>query len=198
MTTVLAINGSYREDGITDQTVQAVAAALEARGATVKTIHLREHPIEFGMNCRACTQEPGDKPGKCVQNDGMQDIVDQMEEADAYILAAPTNLGSVTAIFKRFMERLIVYAYWPWGEMAPVHRKADSPKKKAILLSSCAAPRALGRLSYSSISQLETTAELIGADAIGSVLTGLVADEEDKSLSDRQQRRLERLARKLA
>lgn len=198
MTHVLAINGSYREGGITDQAVEAAAIALHEKGASVTTVHLRDYPIEFCINCRACTQEPGEQPGKCTHDDGMRALVDQIEKADAYILAAPTNLGTVTAVFKRFMERLIVYAYWPWGDMAPAYRKADSPKKKAILLSSCAAPGALGRLSYSSLSQLETTAEIIGADAVGSALTGLVADESGKGLSERQRRRVERLARKVA
>ena len=111
MTRILAINGSYRDEGITDQTVEALAQAIEAAGAEVEIILLREYPIEFCLNCRECTQQPGAKPGECVHNDGMQELIDKIERADGYILASPTNFGSVTAIFKRFMERLAVYAY---------------------------------------------------------------------------------------
>ena len=132
MTRILSINGSYRDDGITDQAVDTAVRVLRASGAEVETIRLREHQIEFCLNCRACTQEPGESPGQCVHDDGMRELREKIEQADAYILAAPTNLGSVTAVFKRFMERLIVYAYWPWGVHAPVFRKAKSAKKKAI------------------------------------------------------------------
>lgn len=73
----------------------------------------------------------------------MEHIVQRIEKADAFVLASPTNLGSVTAIFKRFMERLAVYAYWPWGAPSPKHRKdsvAKKDSKKALLVTSSAAP----------------------------------------------------------
>ena len=93
MVKILAINGSYRDDGMTDQTVKALAQALESAGAEVEIILLREYPIEFCLNCRACTQQPGVAPGECVHHDGMQELIDKIERADCYILAAPTNFG---------------------------------------------------------------------------------------------------------
>ena len=130
MVKILSINGSYRDDGVTDQMVEAMAQAIKATGSDVEVIRLRDHPIEFCLNCRACTQQPGKIPGKCIQHDGMQELIDKIEQADGYILASPTNFGSVTAIFKRFMERLVVYAYWPWDINTPRLRKANIPKKK--------------------------------------------------------------------
>jgi multimeric flavodoxin WrbA len=41
----------------------------------------------------------------------MQELLDKNEQEDDYILASAANFGSVYAIFKRFMERLIIYAY---------------------------------------------------------------------------------------
>ena len=131
MIKILTINGSYRDDGIIDQSVEALAQALELDGAEVEIILLRELPIEFCLNCRACTQQPGAAPGECVIYDSMQELIDKIERADCYILAAPTNFSSVTAIFKRFMERLAVYAFWSWDMNRPQFRKAQAPKKKA-------------------------------------------------------------------
>ncbi|MEA3411073.1 MAG: flavodoxin family protein [Pseudomonadota bacterium] len=197
MTRVLAINGSYRDDGMTDQAVDAVAGAARAAGAEVEVIALRDHPIEFCLNCRECTRHPGEAPGECVQHDGMRDLVEKIEQADAYILASPTNFSSVTAIFKRFMERLVVYAYWPWGMNAPKFRKADVPKKPALLISSCAAPGLMGRWIYSTRNQLRMTARTIGARPVGTLFTGLVSKDPHPELSARVRAKAASLAGKL-
>ncbi len=198
MSKILAINGSYRDDGITDQTVNALAQAIKDNGAEVEVILLREYHIEFCLNCRECTQLPGEAPGICVQQDGMQALVDKIEQADGYIFASPTNFGSVTAIFKRFMERLIVYGYWPWGVHAPKFRKANLPKKKAILVSSCAAPGFLGRWIYGTHKQLNTTAQTIGAKAVGTLFTGLISNDPHLRLPERVQAKIQILAGKLS
>jgi multimeric flavodoxin WrbA len=197
MSRILAINGSYRDDGITDQAVNALAQAVRDKGDEVEVILLREYHIEFCLNCRECTQQPGEAPGICVQHDGMQALVDKIEQADAYIFAAPTNFGSVTALFKRFMERLVVYGYWPWGMHAPKFRKANLPKKKAVLVSSCAAPGFIGRWLYGTYKQLNVTAQTVGAKAVGTLFTGLISDEPQAKLSDHVQAKIDKLATKI-
>lgn len=198
MSKILAINGSYRDDGITDQAVNSLVQVFRDKGEEVEVVLLREYHIEFCLNCRECTQQPGDAPGICVQHDGMQALVDKIEQADAYILAAPTNFGSVTALFKRFMERLIVYGYWPWGIHAPKFRKANLPKKKAILVSSCAAPGFIGRWVYGSHRQLNTAAQTIGAKAVGMLFTGLISDDPHAELPERAQVKIKKLAAKIS
>ena len=194
---ILVINGSYRDDGITDQAIEVVVQTLKKTGAEIETVLLREYPIEFCLNCRECTQQPGDTPGKCIQHDGMQALVEKIEWADAYILASPTNLGSVTALFKRFMERLIVYAYWPWHMNYPKFRKAQSPKKKAVLISSCAAPGLFGRWLYGPAKQLKMAAKFIGADPTGSLFTGLISKEPKPGLPRKAEIKARALAAKL-
>jgi multimeric flavodoxin WrbA len=193
---LLALNGSYRENGAIDQAVEAAAQAAEEAGAAVEVIHLREFPIGFCSNCRHCTQVPGETPGECVQNDGMRELIEKIEAADGYILAAPTNFYSVTAVFKRFMERLVVYAYWPWGARAPQLRK-NTAAKKALLVASSAAPGILGRFAYATIKQLKTTARTIGARPVGAVFIGLMSQQEHPVLPGKAKDRLRRLVRKL-
>ena len=197
MSKILVINGSYRNNGITDQVIKTMVEALETDGADVEIILLRDYPIEFCLNCRECTQQPGNMPGECVQHDGMQELLNKIEESDSFILASPTNFGSVTAIFQRFMERLVVYAYWPWNMNAPKYRKANVPKKKALLVSSCAAPGFLGRWVYGVHKQLKTTAQVIGANNVGSLFTGFVAKEPHHRLSEKAQAKARALAVKL-
>lgn len=197
MDKILVINGSYHDDGITDQTLDIIKRILEGKAATVDVIYLRDYPIGFCFNCRECTQIPGDAPSRCVQDDGMTDLVAKIEAANAYILAAPTNLSSVTAVFKRFMERLAVYAYWPWGRPAPKFRKAKLQTKKALIVSSCAAPGFIGRWLFSSYRQLKMTANVIGAKPVGTLFTGLASNEPNQQLTQKQKNRAETFALKL-
>lgn len=197
MSKVLAINGSYRNDGLTDQAVEALAESLEAAGAEVEIIILREYPIEFCLNCRDCTQMPGAAPGECVQQDKMQELIDKIERADSYILASPTNFGSVTAIFKRFMERLAGYAYWPWVMNGPQYRKVQSPKKKALLVSSFAAPAIVARWIFGTDKQLKMIAKVLGAEVVGSLYTGMIAKQQHPKLAEGVRAKIRLLAERL-
>lgn len=197
MTKILVINGSYRDNGITDQIIKTMAEALVTAGAEVEIILLRNYPLKFCLNCRECTQQPGNMPGECKQHDGMQELINKIEESDSFILASPTNFGSITAISKRFMERLVVYAYWPWDMNAPKYRKANVSKKKAVLISSCAAPGFLGRLVFGTHKQLKTTAHTIGAKTVGTIFSGLVAKDPHHRLSEKMQAKARVLAVKL-
>ena len=197
MTKLLAINGSYRNDGITDKAVESLIQALETAGAEVEYIQLREYPIEFCLNCRECTQQAGKAPGKCVLDDGLNKLVDKIERADAYIFASPTNFGSVTALYKRFMERLIVYGYWPWGEKFPRFRKANLKKKKAILVSSSAAPGIMGRWLFGTTSQLKKSAATVGAKPVGVLFTGMVSNKPHSDLPEQTLNKIKSLAKKL-
>ena len=194
---LLAINGSYRDGGITAQLVDAAMRHLDAQHWQTEVILLRDYPINFCLNCRHCMQTAGTDPGSCVHADDMAALIAKIEAADAYILASPTNFGSVTALFKRFMERLAVYGYWPWGRAAPVYRKRRLPQKAALLISSCAAPGMAGRLCYSTGRQLRLTARTIGARPVGLLFAGLSADQPNARLPPPLQRKVCRLADRL-
>ena len=197
MTKILAIAGSYRKDGIIDQAIQIAARQAQARGAEVEVVQLREYPIEFCRNCRECTQLPGNAPGECVLGDGMRELVAKIEAADGFILASPTNVYAVTALFKRFMERLVVYSYWPWGAPAPKLRKKPATKK-ALVITSSAAPALIGRLFFGSVKGLKATATLIGAKRVRDVCIGLAAKAPDARLGASDVRRIERAVAAMA
>lgn len=197
MSKILVINGSYREGGVTDQVIDTMVDSLKVAKAEVETIFLRDYPIKFCLNCRECTQYPGNNPAECVLNDDMQELVNKIEKSDAYIFASPTNFGSVTAVFKRFMERLIVYGYWPWGTNSPKYRKADTSPKKALLVSSCAAPGFLGRWLFKTDKQLKTTAQIIGAKSIGIQFIGFASAKSSYKLSKSENKKAQKLSLKL-
>lgn len=193
---ILAINGSYRAGGITDQVLDVMRRTLAEEGHEVDVVPLRELEIGFCRNCRECTQSPGPEPGRCVQQDAMSGLVERIEAADGYIFASPTNCGAVTALFKRFMERLVVYAYWPWGQPAPKQRRPKA-NRPAVLVSSSAAPGIMGRFLFGTTRQLRQAASTVGGRVRGTCFTGLAATAPHKALDERERRRAARIARRL-
>ena len=189
MTKILIISASYRSGGTIDQAIGVAAATARAAGAEIEVVQLRELPLKFCLNCRACTQAPGDAPGRCVLPDDMPALLAKIEAADALILASPTNFHTVTALFKRFMERLVVYAFWPWGAKAPQARKR-SGNKRAVLLTSAAAPSFVGRWIFASLRQLGLAARTMGAKPVARVFIGMASMAPQAALREADRSRI--------
>ncbi len=198
--TVVGIVGSYRKGKIIDSAVSAVLEGAEDAGARTKKIYLLDMRIEFCLNCRTCMQEKGGPTrGKCVHNDDMDGILEQIDRADAIVLAAPINVGNVTAIMKRFVERLAPYAYWPWGQAPSPAPRIRRRRKKAVIITSSACPAFVGRIMFrSTLGLLKTAAKFIGADVTKSLYFGLAAGKEDSQLPDKTLLKARKVGRKLA
>ncbi len=194
---VVAIVGSYRKDGTIDTAVEAILAGAREKGAATHTIYLTEQHIEFCTNCRTCVQVPGTERGNCPQQDDMEPILQEIEAADAVVLGSPVNCGNVTAIFRRFMERLLGCMYWPWGQDAPSSRGSKSAKK-AVLVASSAMPGILIPLFTGTMGALRTAAKMLHAKPVGKICIGLTAGEPHHVLSARTLARARRIGMRLA
>jgi NAD(P)H-dependent FMN reductase len=192
---VLLINGSYRQNGYTDRMLQIMGEQLNSEGVTHETIILRDYPIEFCTNCRTCTRHEGNAPGQCIHHDGMEVLIEKIESADGYVFASPTNFGTVTAVFKRFLERLVVYGYWPWEQPYPKFRKTES--KAAICLSSCAAPSLIGRFMFGTLGVMKQAARCVGAKVVDTLLVGQIADQQHKPVDEADRKRIQNVTRRL-
>jgi multimeric flavodoxin WrbA len=193
---VVAVVGSYRKSGIIDSAVDVMLAAAEQTGAQVSKIYLADRNIEFCLNCRRCTQAEGKERGRCVQNDDMAALLDEVESADGLILGSPVNFFTVTALTKRFVERLVCYAYWPWGARIP-RMRSRRRDKKALLVISCAMPGFLARLFTGTLRVLKSAATALGARPVGTLIIGQVARREKERLPRRALERARRLGNKL-
>lgn len=193
---VLGIVGSYRKGGTIDSAVSEILSAAAECGAETSKIYLTDARIEFCTNCRSCTQQPGPEPGQCVTDDDMDDIVREIENSHALVLGSPVNFGDSTAITRRFLERLLRYAYWPWEKLIPVRRN-KSTEKKAVLVTSSTAPPLVGKLLMRPLRSLKTIADMLGAKPVGTLYVGLAAKKHGK-LSQRAVKKARRLGKKLA
>lgn len=194
---ITAVVGTYRRGGTIDRVVDLVLEAAEEAGAETARIRLADRKIEFCRNCRACTQEPGEARGRCVIDDDTAAILDALEGSDAIILASPMNFGTVTALSKAFIERLICYAYWPWGAASPKMR-VKKGRKRALLIGSSAAPAFLGKRSGGMVKLLESAARTLGARKSELLFVGFAAMKEGGGIWWPVKRKARRLGRKLA
>jgi multimeric flavodoxin WrbA len=194
---IVAIIGSYRKDGVTNSAVEAILAGAREKGARTNIIYLTEQHIEFCTNCRRCSQTPGSDRGICPQNDDLQSILKQIESADGLVLSSPVNCGNVTAIFRRFMERLMGFAYWPWGQPSPSTRR-KSRNINAVLVSASAMPALVMPLFTGAARALKQTAAVLGARVIGTQWIGLAAQKPHYELSGSELVRARKLGYRLA
>ncbi len=194
---VLAIVGSYRKGGIIDTAVDEILSSAREEGAEIKKIYLIDQHIEFCTNCRTCTQKEGLKRGECVIDDDMSSILDEIEGSDAIILGSPMNFGTVTAVMKVFIERLVCLAYWPWGMNAPKVRN-NRKHKHAVVVASAAAPSLLARFSSRLVKLLKDAAGLLGARTKGVLFIGFAAKAKQQDIGERARKKARRLGKKLA
>jgi multimeric flavodoxin WrbA len=184
--TIVAIVGSYRKGGVIDTAVDEILRAAKDAGIQTVRIDLIDKHIEFCTNCRACAQNPGKVRGNCRHNDDMVSILDQVDFADGLVIASPINFYNVTAVTRRFMERLIVYGYWPWGSGAPKFRITKSGKK-AILVTSSAAPAFMGKIFFrSAMTALKAISQCFGAQVVARLYFGLAAQQSDSTLNPKE------------
>ena len=85
------------------------------------------------------------------------------------------------------MELGILFAELPF-------RKANSRKKKALLISSSAAPGFLGRWMYNTGKQLKTAAQSIGAEPVGNLFTDGIDNDLQHKISPRIEAKAQTMA----
>lgn len=197
---IVAIVGTYRKGRVIDTAVSEVSAGAEAGGAKTEKVYLIDKHIEFCTNCRACCQEEhAGRRGKCVIDDDMEPILQSIDAADGLVLAAPTNFYNVTAVTRRFMERLLGYAYWPWEAKAGPKPRIKQPDKKAVTITSTACPAFIAKIVMPGARKaLKITAQAVGAKVQTSLFYGMIAPTPDATLAEKDRQKARQAGQRLA
>lgn len=103
-----AVNGSPRNCN----TAQLLDKALEGvksvcPDAETERINLYDFPFHGCRSCFACKRINGKHYGRCVQNDDLKPILDEIVKADGVILGSPIYLSDVTGNMRCFLERFM-------------------------------------------------------------------------------------------
>jgi len=104
LTKVLGLIGSPRVDGNTTKLVNAILEGAAENGAETKVYNLSRLDLNPCKGCMTCKID-----GKCVIDDDMQQLYDEIQEADAVVLGSPLYMWEVTAQTKLFIDRLIAF-----------------------------------------------------------------------------------------
>lgn len=98
---VLMINGSPRAEGNTARALQELETAFKAEGIETKTVRIGSEPIRGCIACGGCKVN-----GKCVFDDGVNEVAKDFEEADGLIVASPVYYASPNGNLVSFLDRL--------------------------------------------------------------------------------------------
>lgn len=97
---VIILSTSFRKEGNSAQLAHQFAkGALEA-GHEVKEIYLPDYHIENCRGCFACQ-----KTGKCVVQDDVDGILEEMRSADVLAFATPVYFYAMCGAMKTFLDR---------------------------------------------------------------------------------------------
>jgi multimeric flavodoxin WrbA len=197
---VVAIVGTYRKGRVIDTAVSEALRGAAAHGAATEKIYLIDKHIEFCTNCRTCTQQADvGRRGKCVIDDDMEQILETVDGADGFVLASPTNFFNATAVTRRFMERLVGYAYWPWGAKTGPRMRIKTPDKKAVTVTSTACPAFIAKIAVPGGKKaLKLMAQTLGAKVQTSLFYGMAAPTPDATLGEKDREKAYRAGARLA
>jgi len=100
---VIAINGSPRPIGNTSNILNEVQDMFEREGIEMETVHVYEYNF---MNCNVCMTCEIRGDGRCQdEDDGLNDILENLRTADGILLASPTYANACPSVMQTFLER---------------------------------------------------------------------------------------------
>jgi hypothetical protein len=100
---------------------------------------------------------------------------------------------------RRFIERLLPYAYWPWNMKAGPKYRVSKPDKIAVVVTATACPALIARIVIpGSRRALKIAARTLGARVVQSLHFDCIAQTPEAPLSAKARRRAYQAGERLA
>ena len=106
MQKIIILNASPRKSGNTADMVKIVSDEIEAQGLEVEVISLAGRSIQACIACPECNST-----GKCIIDDGANEIFAKIEQADGLIYASPVYFGTARGDLLNLLQRLGMYNF---------------------------------------------------------------------------------------
>jgi len=121
MKKIIALNGSPRKGGSTAALVDEIFKAAREKGAETKSYNLNGMNIKGCQSCYSCKAQ-----GRCVLQDDMQELYDEIANADGIVFATPVYMWQMSAQLKLVIDRLYPF-------LKPDYSSYLTPGKKILL-----------------------------------------------------------------
>lgn len=120
MSKVVMICASPRKKSNTMEILEECAQVLEVEGLEVEIISLRKQKIDSCHACLKCA-----KIKKCKLDDGLNDIIEKVREADGFIVGSPVYFGTargdlMAALQRMGMVSMVTDKYLSWKVGGPI------------------------------------------------------------------------------
>lgn len=100
---VVAVNGSPRKTGNTHTLLRMVLSELEQEGIATELVQLAGKKITGCIACYKCFEN---QDRRCaVKNDGLNECLEKMIDADGILFGSPTYFSNITADMKALIDR---------------------------------------------------------------------------------------------
>jgi multimeric flavodoxin WrbA len=160
---LLCISGSPRRGGNTDRLLNEAVAGAAGKGAQIKQVILADLEITPCQHCDGCVQTGG----RCVIEDEMQEIHQDLREFDRFILASPVFFMGVTAQAKAMIDRCQALWVIKYLLKLPVGLNKGVPRKGAFI---SVGGRNFSGLFQGSVSTVKSWFKVLDAEYAGELL----------------------------
>lgn len=98
---VLMLNGSPKANGNTAVALKEMEKVFREEGVEVEILHIGNQAIRGCIACGGCY-----KTGKCVFDDGVNEVAEKFREADGLVVGSPVYYASANATLVALLHRL--------------------------------------------------------------------------------------------
>lgn len=101
MAKVILLSSSPRKNSNTVDVLDICAKEIENNGVESEILSLRGMKIQSCVACNKCVEK-----GNCVLNDGLDEIIDKIRNAEGFIPAAPVYFGTARGDIMSALQRI--------------------------------------------------------------------------------------------
>ncbi|MDR1781484.1 MAG: flavodoxin family protein [Bacilli bacterium] len=104
---VLIINGSPKNNGNTACCANLFKEWFNEANIECEIYHLGDKKINHCLACGSCFRTKDDR---CIQDDDLNDLIQKVKSADAYIFGSPIHYADCSGLIKNCLDRLFYVA----------------------------------------------------------------------------------------
>lgn len=170
---ILAISGSPRKSGNTEQAMTKVLEKAQQAGAKVEWVRIYDLEYKGCIACEACKDS---KDKYCVIKDGITPLYRKINDADLVVIGSPIYFGRITGPLKCLIDRFYAFVLRDYTLKLPAGKKFVS-----VTVSGGPSEQFAGEMTYFK----EWFGQFLKMDIIDTLHIGDLSEKKDFSQDER-------------